>query len=297
MRRHASVDAALATALRAWYRPRRRAYAWRRSRDPYAILVSEVMLQQTQAARVEPAFERFLTAFPTVRSLAAAPRSDVIRAWAGLGYNRRAVALSEAARAIERDHEGRVPSEPAELRTLPGVGPYTAAAVASVAFGAPVPAVDTNVRRIVARVRLGVEADDVPASRVRESAEAWLDRRDPGGWNQALMDLGREICRPRPRCDECPLAGGCRFRAAGSTPRPARTRQGPFEGSTRQVRGAVVAVLRDRASATPGAIADRTGFGLERVLDAIRELARDGVVAAGAGALEGRARGRVRLSP
>jgi A/G-specific adenine glycosylase len=291
------MEVALVAALRAWYRPRRRTYPWRRSRDPYAILVSEVMLQQTQAARVEPAFERFLAAFPTVRALAAAPRSDVIRAWAGLGHNRRPVALSEAARVIERDHEGRVPSDPSALRRLPGVGPYTAAAVASVAFGVPVPAVDTNAGRIVARVHLGVEADEVPASRVRESAEAWLDRSDPGAWNQALMDLGREICRPRPRCEACPLAGGCEFRAAGATPRPALRKQGRFEGSSRQVRGAVVAALRDRPSATPGSLATRTGFDLDRVLAAVRELARDGVVAAGPRALEGGASGRVRLSP
>lgn len=119
-------------------------YPWRASRDPYAVLVSEIMLQQTQAARVVPVFVRFLGAFPSVASLAAAGRGDVVRAWAGLGYNRRAVALSEAARAIVRDHDGRVPADPQVLRTLPGVGPYTAAAVAALAFGAPVAAVDTN---------------------------------------------------------------------------------------------------------------------------------------------------------
>ncbi len=130
--------------LMEWFEPRRLAYPWRRPRpDPYAVLVSEVMLQQTQASRVAPAFERFLRSFPTVRSLATAPAAEVVRAWAGLGYNRRAVALWEAARTIVSSHGGRVPDDPSALSELPGVGPYTAAAVASIAFGRPVAAVDS----------------------------------------------------------------------------------------------------------------------------------------------------------
>src|SRR5438876_715357 len=128
------------------------------------------MLQQTQAARVAPAFGRFVERFPTVRDLAAAPRAEVLRAWAGLGYNRRAVALSEAARAIVRDHSGRVPSDPAALQRLPGVGPYTAAAVASLAYGVPAPALDTNVRRVVARARVGTEPHEVRAGDLRSAA-------------------------------------------------------------------------------------------------------------------------------
>ena len=285
----------LSERLRAWYRPRRRAFPWRRTRDPYAILVSEVMLQQTQAARVAPSFERFLATFPTLGSLAAASRGDVVRAWNGLGYNRRAVALSEAAREISRDHGGRVPSDLGRLRTLPGVGPYTAAAVASLAFGAPVPALDTNVRRVVARVRSGVDTDDLSRTETLELAEAWLDRDDPGAWNQALMDLGREVCRPRPRCDACPLAGGCRFLAAGASPGGSRSRQGRFEGSPRQVRGAIVRVLRDRSPVTIGGLITRTGFEPERVRNAVRDLHREGLILAGTSALAGRAVGRVRL--
>src|SRR5262245_9496841 len=193
-----------AKALRRWYAPRRGAYPWRETHDPYAIWVSEVMLQQTQASRVVLAYLAFLARFPTVASLAAATRRDVVRAWDGLGYNRRAVWLSEGARAIVREHGGRMPRDPATLRTLPGVGPYTAAAVASMAFGEPVAVVDTNVRRVVARVHLGVDGRDAPAGRVRELAQAWLDRWDPVTWNQAVMDLGREVCRPRPRCAICP---------------------------------------------------------------------------------------------
>jgi len=263
-------------ALLGWYGPRRRAYPWRGARDPYRILVSEVMLQQTQAPRVVPAYRSFLRRFPTLRALAAAPRRDVVLAWAGLGYNRRAVALSEAARAIVRVHGGRVPSELAALQALPGIGSYTAAAVASIAFGVPVAAIDTNVRRIAARVIDGT--DEVSPARERELAAAWLDAGRPGDWNQALMDLGREVCRPRPRCDACPLRPGCRFVALGVTPLPARRRQGAFEGSFRQVRGAVVRVLRERGTATVADLAGLTGADAARVAVAVERLREDGLV-------------------
>lgn len=264
-------------AVLAWFEPRRRAYAWRRTRDPYRVLVAEVMLQQTQAARVEPAFARFLARFPSLRALARAPLRDVLIAWDGLGYNRRAVALAEAARRIVHEHGGRVPREPAALRSLPGVGSYTAAAVASIAFGVPVAAVDTNVRRIVSRVSAG--ADDLGAGRVRELAQAWLDPADPGAWNQALMDLGRELCRPRPRCEGCPLRPDCRF-AAGqrvSRRRPSR-RTEPFEGSMRQVRGAVVRELRRLPSATLGELAAVIGADERRVAEAVRRLTAEGLL-------------------
>jgi len=249
------------------------------------------MLQQTQAARVAPAFEAFLRAFPTVRRLAAATTADVLRAWSGLGYHRRAVALHATARLLAREHGGRVPRDPAVLRSLPGVGPYTAAAVASIAYGVAVPAVDTNARRVVARAVAGAEPQELSPVRIEELASAWLDADDPGGWNAAVMDLGRTRCRPRaPRCDGCPLEGDCRFRAAGrnttAEAAPA-TRQRRFEGSTRQVRGAVVAVLRDRPSATRSQLVTATGFAGDRVDAAVRTLARDGVVV--------EARGRVRL--
>jgi A/G-specific adenine glycosylase len=155
-------------AMREWYRPRSLAYPWRTRRpDPYGVLVSEVMLQQTQASRVIPAYRAFLRRFPAVRALARASRRDVLEAWAGLGYNRRAVALSQAARSILADHSGSVPAEPDVLVTLPGVGPYTAAAVASIGYGVPVAAVDTNVARVVARMVLGREPHEVPATAIR----------------------------------------------------------------------------------------------------------------------------------
>jgi A/G-specific adenine glycosylase len=241
------------------------------------VLVAEVMLQQTQAARVEPAFARFLRAFPNLRALARAPLREVLVAWDGLGFNRRAVALAEAARRIAREHGGRVPRDPAALRGLPGVGPYTAAAVASIAFGLPVAAVDTNVRRVVSRVTAG--AEDLGAGPVRELAQAWLDPADPGAWNQALMDLGRELCRPRPRCEPCPLRPGCRYaseqRSAESVP---RRRTEPFAGSMRQLRGAVVRTLRRVPSATTRELARIVGEDEERLAEAVRRLAEEGLL-------------------
>jgi A/G-specific adenine glycosylase len=283
-------------ALMAWYRPRERLYPWRRSRpDPYRILVSEVMLQQTQASRVVPIYRSFLRRFPSVRALAEAERADVIRAWNGLGYNRRAVALSEAARTIVSTFGGKIPRHPDELCSLPGVGPYTAAAVASMAFGLRVPALDTNVRRVVARFVLGAEPTEVGASAVGGAAAELMDGPDPGRWNQAVMDLGRAVCRPAPRCGSCPVAGGCRYRRAGRRGGSALRRQGAFEGSFRQLRGAVVRALatgRPRTVATIAALANQP---TERVVLALRALASDGMVWAGPKALAGDPRGRVRL--
>jgi A/G-specific adenine glycosylase len=281
--------------LRAWYRPRREAYPWRARPTPYRVLVSEVMLQQTQASRVAPAFRRFLRRFPSLRSLARAPRREVIRAWAGLGYNRRAVSLAEAARTIVRDHGGRVPRDPAVLLTLPGVGPYTAAAVASLAYGEAVPALDVNVRRVVARARLGAEPAESQPKAVESAAVAWLDRRDPGAWNQALMDLGREVCRPVPRCGTCPIAAGCRFRRSGRNPSPHPRRQPPFEGSLRQLRGQIVNALRVSGSMSVDALARSLGGPVDSVHEAVQGLAADRLVEAGPAALAGTLDGRLRL--
>jgi A/G-specific adenine glycosylase len=237
------------------------------------------MLQQTQAARVEPLFRAFVRRFPTVRSLAEASRADVLRAWAGLGYNRRAVHLHAAAQVVVRDHRGRVPTDPTVLRTLPGVGPYTAAAVASIAGGVPVAAIDVNVRRIVRRVGSGDGSSSGPA--LDATAGRWVDRSDPGGWNQALMDIGREHCRAVPRCDGCPMAAVCRWRRtrpAGAPIERRSNRQDRFSGSMREVRGRVVDVLRHRSSAGRAALARETGFEPRRVAAALDGLVRDGVV-------------------
>jgi A/G-specific adenine glycosylase len=260
------------------------------------VLVSEVMLQQTQAARVVPAFRRFLRSFPSLASLANASRADVVRAWSGLGYNRRAVALQEAARLIARENRGRIPKDPETLIGFPGVGPYTAAAVACHAYGRPVAPVDTNVRRVVARAALGLEPHEAEPVEVQRAATAWVDVHDPSAWSQALMDLGSEICRPVPRCGECPIRAGCRFYRAGRTPTRAPTRQAPFAGSTRQLRGRIVSELRRRDLMSLQGLARATAEPVERVAEVVRGLARDRLVSAGPAALAGRPIGRVSLA-
>jgi len=226
-----------------WYEREARDLPWRRTRDPWAILVSEVMLQQTQAARVVPYYERFLARFPDPAACAAAPAAAVLRAWSGLGYNRRALALHRAAGVVARE------GWPDDLSSLPGVGPYTAAAVASFAFGASVLAVDVNVRRVLSRRGLEV-AEPSPQL------------------NQALMELGATVCTARaPRCDVCPLAEGCEG-PGGAAPRGrARAR---FEDTDRFVRGRVVAALAE-GSSLPDVAPER----LERALD---RLERDGLI-------------------
>jgi A/G-specific adenine glycosylase len=281
--------------LLSWFEPRRAAYPWRLRGDPYAVLVSEVMLQQTQAARVAPAFDRFMKVFPTVGSLAAASQADVLRVWSGLGYNRRAVALSNAARAILRDHGAVVPAEPQVLSRLPGVGPYTAAAVASLAYGRQVAALDTNVRRVVARSVLGAEPDEVRTAEIREAADGAIDRGDPGGWNQAVMDLGREVCRPEPRCSRCPLAPSCRFIRAGRSRTVRRRGASSYEGSTRQLRGRVVRTLRD-GPMTMGGLGERVGQPPRVLALVVERLQEEGLVQASLAALAGSPRGRIRLA-
>ena len=204
----------LRAALLAYFRRDARSFPWRSDSDPYRVLVSEVMLQQTRAAVVSPYFERWMRRFPTISSLAAASEEEVLKAWEGLGYYARALRLRRAAREIVRRHGGRVPATADVLRTLPGIGPYTAGAVASIAYGSPVPAVDANVRRVLARLMNEPE----PSPRVLEEwAGALVDPADPGDFNQALMELGARICLPRaPRCGACPIPSHCRAREAGT---------------------------------------------------------------------------------
>lgn len=267
--------AAAGAALLRWYRGAARDLPWRRTRDPYAILVAEVMLQQTQVARVLPRWAAFLERFPTAEALAAASPADVLREWAGLGYNRRALALRAAAGVAARDGWPRTPDA---LRALPGVGPYTAAAVASAAFREPVPAVDTNVRRVVERFdrrRRTPAALAARAARLQRAASGG-DPEAAAAWNQAMMELGATVCRPRrPDCAACPLPG-CRTRgraplAVRGRPAPPRV---PFEATDRWVRGRVVAALAAGDGLPDGIDAGR----LERAVDG---LARDGLVVRG----------------
>ena len=200
-------------ALLAWYRKNKRVMPWRGQSDPYAVWVSEIMLQQTQVATVMPYFDRFMAAFPTVRSLAEAPEQAVLRAWQGLGYYTRARNLQRAARQVMEAHGGTLPRTSAALRELPGIGAYTAAAIASICFHEEIPVIDGNVLRIVSRV-LAVK-EDIRSRKAHERVEAWLVKlmrgvRVPGDFNQAMMELGALVCVPRQgRCGECPWAKHC----------------------------------------------------------------------------------------
>lgn len=194
--------AALRKALAKWYRQNARDLPWRRARDPYAIWISEIMLQQTRVAAAIPYYERFLARFPDAGSLAAASEPEVLTHWSGLGYYSRARNLHKAAQTIAA--KGEFPKEYAAIRELPGVGDYTAAAISSIAFGLPYAVVDGNVRRVMARLLNDAGAD------IQSAADRLLDRKDPGCSNQALMELGAVICLPaNPLCGSCPVAGFC----------------------------------------------------------------------------------------
>lgn len=204
--------AALRRDLLAWYDTRRRDLPWRRTGDPYAVWVSEVMLQQTRVETAVPYYEAWMARFPTVEALAAADEEDVLAAWSGLGYYARARSLHRAARQVVAEHGGRVPRSAEALQALPGIGDYTAGALASIAFGEAVPAVDGNAERVVARwCLIDDELTRAPGRRkVREAAADLVDPDRPGDWNQAVMELGATACTPTPRCDACPVQGHCR---------------------------------------------------------------------------------------
>lgn len=205
-------------ALGAWYDRGHRDLPWRRRRDPYAILVSEMMLVQTTVAAAIPYFERFLTRFPTLADLAAADEADVLKAWEGLGYYRRARQLHAAARAIVAEHGGVVPDDLDTLRALPGVGRYIAGALRSFAFDLPAPILEANTQRVLARLLAWEAPLDASASQARlwRAAERLVPDDRPGRFNQALMELGATVCAPRePSCLICPLAGFCQAREQG----------------------------------------------------------------------------------
>lgn len=209
---------ALRRRLLAWYRREARDLPWRRTRDPYAIWVSEVMLQQTRVDVVLPYYTRWLARFPSVQALADADVEDVLRLWSGLGYYARARKLHEAARQVAQHAGGRLPATAQQLLELPGIGRYTAGAVASIAFGERVPAVDGNVVRVLARLHAWPGSASSPRllAKVQAQAAALVPTAAAGDWNQALMDLGATVCTPRnPRCATCPVADLCAARAAG----------------------------------------------------------------------------------
>ena len=236
---------ALGRALLAWYGSARRDLPWRRSRDPYRVWISEIMLQQTTVGAVVPYYRRFLRAFPTVGALASARVDDVLAAWSGLGYYRRARHLHHAARMVVARHRGRFPRSLEDALALPGIGRYTAGAILSIAYSLPFPVVDGNVARVLSRLLL-IEDPRPAASRRRlwGAAAALVEASPtaPGDLNQALMELGATVCTPkRPACGACPVSRRCAARAAGreeEVPSPPRRRR-PVE-----VRSAVAVVLR-----------------------------------------------------
>jgi A/G-specific adenine glycosylase len=284
-------------ALLAWYRRDGRAdLPWRVRRDPYLTVVSEFMLQQTQVERVVPAFAAFVARFRSFAELATASTADVIRQWKGLGYNSRAVRLRQLAQAVVERHAGTLPSDAVSLRTLAGVGPYTAAAIAAFAFDADVAACDTNVRRVVHRIAYGIEFPRaVPLAQLDELATQLVPPGQGHDWNSAMMDLGALICTARaPKCVLCPLSAVCaaapidarqldaaRLAAASERP-PVRK----FEKTTRYARGRIVDRLRElpshRAISLLDLHSDLRRARVDRSIDEIDALVvaliRDGVV-------------------
>jgi A/G-specific adenine glycosylase len=278
-------------AVLAWFDARGRVFPFRGTTDPYLVLVSETLLQQTQISRGGPAWVRFTAEFPTVQSLAAATPAAVLRAWQGLGYNRRAINLQRAARIVVGELGGAFPRDVAGLQRLPGVGPYTARAVASIAFRIPTGAVDTNVRRVLGRVLAGGPAG-LTARELQAAADQVVDPDQPDNWTHALMDIGSTLCKPvKPLCPECPVAAFCRYAAgirpsasSAARPRPARAAVGDFRDTTRWLRGRILDQLREAPGeawtifSRPIGGHDRAAIGVS-----LRAMERDGLLELGDG--------------
>ena len=284
--RRRNPPAALSTSIRrkllAWFQAEARDLPWRGTHDPYAIWVSEVMLQQTQIATVIPYYLRFLEAFPVVAELAAAPLERVLELWSGLGYYRRARHLHQAAQAVAENFRGRFPEDYAALRTLPGIGDYTARAVLSIAFNQPYAVLDGNVARVVAR--LFALHGHLQQPRFRREVEAelatLLSRPHPGQFNEAMMELGQTICLPRgPRCSACPLEKWCQGFLSGNPqayplPRPRRAAESHYLATALIRRGTRVAMVRGLEDGLLDGLWNfPAAFGRSRAhsLDALRE--------------------------
>ncbi|HEY1883463.1 MAG TPA: hypothetical protein VGG51_10535 [Candidatus Cybelea sp.] len=296
--------AGLRMRLLRWFGDHGRAsLPWRTVRSPYRTLVSEFMLAQTQVDRVVPRFEAFVERFPDFASLANAPLADVLREWKGLGYNSRAVRLHRLARAVVDDHGGALPSGAAALRSLPGVGPYTLAAIRTFAFNLDDAPVDTNVRRIVHRLFFGIEHPRAAAAaQLDERARSLVPRDRAHDWNSALMDLGALLCTARaPKCLRCPLRGDCRAapldatalelaRAANARRAPAQEAI-PFEQSRRYARGRIIDQLRALPAGQRISLLDLTlamqsqlpGRSSAELREVVAALERDGLISSDAG--------------
>jgi A/G-specific adenine glycosylase len=289
---------AVRETLVSWFRENGRDLPWRNTRDPWRILVSEVMLQQIQVKRAVPFYERFTERFPTVESLAASPIAEAIRAWGDLGRYKRIVNLHRASRLIVEEHGGEVPSDPETLAKLPGVGPYTAGAVACFAHEKDVAFADTNMRRALHRLFAGCDLPK-PLAKEREIL-ALAERLVPTGggweWNQSLMEFGAVVCKARnPACENCPLRENCRARpgikaALAETPRRKGGSGERYEGSNRHYRGKILAELRDSSPDENGIAVRELGvrirgedFGerdVPRLYEIVESLEKDGLAVA-----------------
>jgi len=281
------VNHAIVGVLLAWGVPRLRDLPWRATRDRWAVLVSEVMAQQTQVARVIPKWRHFMREYPTPQACANAPLADLLRLWSGLGYPRRCKSLHDAAKHVVAHHGGTVPGDIESLCALPGVGPYTARAVLAFADAGDVAVVDTNVARLLARVSGG----SLTARESQRLADSVLPRGRSREWNQVIMDFGAQVCTARsPKCDECVIAPHCatRRRMDGSwcsDDDPARTTaltskpQARFDGSDRQARGRLMRALAERG-VRRGDVAAAMQVDAARAARLLDSLVRDGLVVA-----------------
>ena len=265
-----------------WHVAARRPLAIREAANPWQVVVAEVMSQQTGIERVGPVWRSFVDLWPAPADLADAGTHELLAAWAGLGYNRRALALREAARAIVADHAGRVPATVEALMRLPGIGPYTARAVAASAFGVPVAPLDVNVRRVVSRV-LGIPAS---AAGFEDAADDLVSRPDPRRWVDAVMDLAASNCTPRaPRCDTCPLLALCASRGAPELVAGRRAGAVPFPATSRWLRGRLLAAVTEVPAGTWVTLPDRLGLhDAAAIHAAARALDREGFLDLRAGA-------------
>ena len=272
-----SDHAGLHASIFSWITPRLRQLPWRDTRDPWHVLVSEVMLQQTGVSRAMPKWQIFVDAFATPADCAGAPLGDVLRLWQGLGYPRRARNLQAAARLIVEQHGGVVPNTLEELLALPGVGPYTARAVLAFAFEEDAAVVDANIARVLARFHGGT----LKARDAQKLADDWVPQGEAWLWNQALMDLGATVCRPQPTCDECPLSEKCSWRGTGTDPSVGSAgvsvAQARFEGSDRQARGRLIKQLGECAVPIH-AVAEIMDRSAEIAMRLVNDLISDGLI-------------------
>ena len=282
-------DSTLHAPLLAWYAASARDLPWRRaSATPWAVLVSEVMLQQTPVSRVLPVYAAWMNRWPDPAALAGARAGEAVRMWGRLGYPRRALRLHAAAVAVSTRHGGVVPSSTDELRALPGVGDYTAAAVRAFAFGQRAVVLDTNVRRVLARADAGEAAAGRSISRMERATAERLLPDDPltaAAWSVATMELGALVCTARsPACERCPLAARCRWRASGypESSAPAAHRAQSYAGTDRQCRGALLAVLRDASGPVRAAELEVVWAPALQRERALTSLLDDGLVVEGA---------------